>query len=207
MTRVAAIVLAAGASTRLGRPKQLLLYDGETLIKRAVLAAIAAGASPVVAVLGANADAIAPALSGIDGVTMVTNIRWQDGLASSLATGVSAVTAIAPESEGVLITVADQPLVDGIALQHLVQTFDRERRIVAAEYAGTVGVPVVVGREHLSALCALHGEAGAGAWLRAHRSAATTVPMPEAAVDVDTPDDAASLSGADTGESTWHGGE
>jgi len=187
---IAAVVLAAGASTRLGQPKQLLIYQGEPLIRRATHAAIAAGASPVVVVLGANADAVARALHGIDAVISVTNDNWHDGLASSLAAGVTAVMTRAPETDGILIAVSDQPLVDAVALRQLMENFSGDQRLVAAEYSGTIGVPAIVGREHFDALCALEGDTGAGRWLRTRSAHVTRVPMPDAAIDVDTAHDA-----------------
>ncbi len=189
MRCVAAVVLAAGASTRLGRPKQLLLYEGEALVRRAVNAAIAAGASPVVVVLGANADAIAGELHDIDDVTPVINNHWRDGLAASLAAGVRAVLASAPQADGILIAVCDQPLVDAAALQKLMREFRDDQRLVAAEYSGTIGVPAIVGSEHFDALCSLAGDIGAGPWLRARSASVARVPMCGAAIDLDTAGD------------------
>lgn len=159
-------------------------------MRRAASAAIAAGAIPVVVVLGANAEIVATALSDMDGVTLVTNDRWSAGLASSLAAGINTVLTIAPESDGILITVADQPLVGSNALQQLLSTFDQDHRVVAAEYAGTIGVPAVVGCEHFKEVCSLTGDAGAGRWLRTRLEDVTCVPMADAATDIDTRDDA-----------------
>lgn len=187
---IAAVILAAGASTRLGQPKQLLIYQGEPLVRRVAHAAIAAGASPVIVVLGANADAVALAVHGINGVMLVTNHNWHDGLASSLAAGVTAVIASAPDSDGILIAVSDQPLVNTIALRGLMDEFNEDQRLVAAEYSGTVGVPAIVGREHFKDLCSLEGDTGAGRWLRTRSAHVMRVPMPDAAIDVDTARDA-----------------
>lgn len=159
-------------------------------MRRAASAALTAGAAPVVVVLGANVDIVALALTGMHGLTLVTNDRWSEGLASSLAAGVNAVLAIAPESDGVLITVTDQPLVGSDALQRLLSSFDEDHRLVAAEYSGTIGVPAVVGYEHFKEVCSLAGDAGAGRWLRTRLEVVTRVPVPDAAMDVDTDDDA-----------------
>jgi CTP:molybdopterin cytidylyltransferase MocA len=190
--RIGALVLSAGASSRLGRPKQLVTYHGEPLVRRAAAAAVAAGAAPVVVVLGAHAGAVEPALAGLTGVSTTTNEQWAQGIASSLAAGIRAVTALA-DCDGVLITLSDQPLVDATALRELVAAFDGTRRIVAAEYDGTVGVPALIGREHLDELLQLSGDAGAGRWLRARLAAVTRVPTPGAALDIDTVDDLARL--------------
>jgi CTP:molybdopterin cytidylyltransferase MocA len=186
--KIGALVLAAGASSRFGHPKQLVAYRGEPLVRRAAAAALAAGAAPVVVVLGAHAAAVAPALAGLPGLTVMTHEGWAQGLASSLGAGIRALTAMA-RCDGVLITLADQPLVDATALRALVAVFDDTRRIVAAEYGGAVGVPALIGQEHLHELLQLSGDAGAGRWLRARLPAVTRVPVPGAAVDVDTLDD------------------
>lgn len=160
----------------------------------AATAALAAGASPVIVVLGANAAVIAPVLGGIDDLHLVTNERWKEGLASSLAAGVSAALATEPDIDAILIAVSDQPLVDAAALGQLMQTFNHDVRLVAAEYAGTVGVPAVVGREYFDDLCSLRGDAGAGRWLRARLDSVTCVPVPDAAFDIDTVADAERLT-------------
>jgi CTP:molybdopterin cytidylyltransferase MocA len=191
--RVAAVVLAAGASTRLGRPKQLVVHEGEPLVRRAAAAAAEAGAAPVVVVLGAHAELVAPTLQGLAGVTAVVHEGWRAGLASSLAAGVGVLLA-GPPCDAVLVTLADQPLVDARALRRLVAAFSPERRIVAAGYSDTVGVPALFGWEHAAALAALTGDAGAGSWLRRRRDEVTSVALDAAALDVDVPADVARLS-------------
>ncbi|HEY0779571.1 MAG TPA: nucleotidyltransferase family protein [Gemmatirosa sp.] len=200
--RVAAVVLAAGASTRLGRPKQLVLHEGEPLVRRAVRAAVDAGARPVVVVLGARAAEIAPALDGVAGIDVITHARWADGLGASLAAGLRALDAGSGSAgsgdaptDGVLLTVCDQPLVDARALGALIDAFAGPATAVAAEYAGTLGVPAVIGRDHLDAFRTRTGDAGAGRWLRAHAALVTPVPMPAAAFDVDTEADVVRLGG------------
>ena len=190
---VGAVVLAAGASSRLGAPKQLLVHEGEPLVRRAAHAALAAGAHPVIVVLGAESQQVRDALDGVAGVVTVVNERWADGLASSLAAGVRALLAAAPV-DALLLTLVDQPLVGAAELAALVARCSDAHRIVAAEYSGTIGVPALVGREHADALLALSGDRGAGAWLRSHGDRVARVPMPGAAMDVDTPDDAARLA-------------
>jgi molybdenum cofactor cytidylyltransferase len=173
----------------LGFPKQLIVHEGEPLVRRIAMAAVEAGADPVVVVLGANAEMIAPALSGLASVTTVTNQEWKTGMASSLATGLRALLEDAP-CDGVLVTLADQPFVDAAALTRLVAAFGGERRIVASSYANTIGVPAIFAREHVDALMRLTGDAGAGSWLRSRSSEVTSVPLDAAALDIDTLSDA-----------------
>jgi CTP:molybdopterin cytidylyltransferase MocA len=196
--RVGAVVLAAGASTRLGYPKQLVAHEGEPLVRRAALAARDAGARPVLVVLGAGAATIAPALDALPGVQPIVHADWADGLASSLGAGLRALEEACRDEpcDGVLVTLGDQPLVDADALRRLLDAFAAGARVVAARYADALGAPAVFGREHLPALCTLEGDHGAGRWLRAHRALTTEVPMETAALDVDTPADVVRLRDA-----------
>ena len=169
------------------------MHEGEPLVRRIAVAAVKAGAKPVVVVLGARADMIAPALTGLASVKIVMNPEWSTGLASSLAAGLAAVLED-PLCDAVLVTLADQPLVDAAALRRLVAAFGGDRRIVASGYDNTVGVPAVFAREHLDDLMRLTGDAGAGSWLRSRPSEVTCIPLDVAAVDIDTPSDAAPVS-------------
>lgn len=190
---VGAVILAAGPSTRLGYSKQLIVHEGEPLVRRAAIAAVEAGASPVVVVLGSQAEEIMPALALLPSVTLVINDDWETGLASSLATGLRAVNQNV-SCDGVLVMLADQPLIDAASLRQLLSAFNTDDRIIASEYDDTIGVPVVIGREHVPDLMELKGDAGAGAWLRKRIGQVTRIPMARAAMDVDTPSDAAWLT-------------
>jgi molybdenum cofactor cytidylyltransferase len=146
----------------------------------------------VVVVLGANAATIAPALAGLTSVAIAINPDWARGLASSLAVGLSAFLAD-DSCEAVLVTLADQPLVDGSSLRRLIAPFDDEHRIVASAYDDTIGVPALFAREHLDDLMHLIGDRGAGSWLRARQDEVTRVPLYSAAFDIDRPSDVARL--------------
>jgi CTP:molybdopterin cytidylyltransferase MocA len=154
---------------------------------------VQAGANPVIVVLGADAAAITPVLDLLPSVTLVVNEDWRSGLASSLATGLRSVVENT-SCDGVLVMLADQPLVDSSAIAQLIAAFDADNRIIASEYGDTIGVPVVIGREHVPELMTLKGDAGAGAWLRKRIGDVTRVPVAGAAMDVDTPSDAERLS-------------
>ena len=107
---VAAIIVAAGASSRLGQPKQLVMIDGESMLQRAMRCAQEAGASPVFVVLGAHRELIQNAID-FGAANVVVNDDWEEGLASSIRAGVKAVQAEAPSAEGVLLMGCDQPRV------------------------------------------------------------------------------------------------
>jgi molybdenum cofactor cytidylyltransferase len=199
---VGAVLLAAGGSTRLGRPKQLIVHDGCPLVARAADAALEAGASPVVVVLGAFATDVRPALDGRV-VVIVENPRWQDGMGTSVGVGVRTLLAHAPDVEGILLTLCDQPQVDGPTLARLLNLWRLPSEagrgtasasvIAAAEYAGTVGVPAVFGRAYLGVLVTLAPDVGASAVVRDARARVRPLPMPAAALDIDTLGDLARL--------------
>lgn len=187
--RIAAIVLAAGGSSRFGTPKQLHQYAGEPLIGRATSAALDAGANEAIVVLGSDANDVAKPLDGVLHVRTVINENWRTGLASSIRVGLLAIT----DADGVLITLADQPLVDSAALKKLIGRFDDNHRIIASGYDDTTGVPAIFGKEYIDELKTLTGDHGAGKWIQSRISEVTIVPLEAAAIDIDTPADAARL--------------
>jgi CTP:molybdopterin cytidylyltransferase MocA len=112
------------------------------------------------------------------------NSEWETGLASSLRAGL--IHAKMTGADAALIALADQPRVDSESFRALIASFNKEHRVVAASYSGTVGVPVIVGNEHFDVLLQLQGDAGAGQWLRSHRNEVTEIPLVAAADDLDT---------------------
>lgn len=177
----------------MGQMKQLIEYEGKPLVRRAVEAALAAGTDPVVVVLGARAAVIRPALEDLAGITVTLNPDWESGLASSLRAGLTGVLRD-PTLDAVMVVLADQPLVDGVALRRLITAFRAGSRIVASSYDGLPGVPALFGREHAPALLGLTGDAGAGAWLRSRMPDVAIVPLDGVALDLDTPGDLARLA-------------
>lgn len=193
------MVLAAGGSSRFGSPKQLVVHEGMPLVRRAALTASEAGADPVVVVLGAYAELVRDALSELHSVQMVLNLKWETGLASSLAAGIRRLFEEAT-CDAALVTLADQPLVDAALLKRLLAAFGDEHRIVASEYSdGTLGVPAVFAREYGDDLMRLTGDSGAGQWLRSRSSDVTRVRLGDAALDIDTDFDMSRLNPATRG--------
>lgn len=190
--RVTAIIPAAGEATRFGSLKQLHQHNGQSLLERAINAAADAGADPIIVVLGAEAEKIRGLIEHPQ-LRVVVNENWNAGLASSLAAGIDAVNALC---DGMLVTLADQPLVDASALGRLLAVFDSEHRIVASSYGDAIGVPAVFGIEHRESLAGLSGDSGAGLWIRQRMSEVTIVQLDQAALDVDTILDAQRLEEA-----------
>lgn len=183
------ILLAAGGSSRLGRPKQLLLYQGRTLLRHAAETAFASGCRPVVVVLGAQADRLRAEIDGLE-VVIAGNPDWALGMGSSVRAGLRALEEAAPDAAGVVLMLCDQPLITAASLDALVQAHvDTNAPLVASEYGGTRGVPAFFGRALFPDLRALKGEQGAKAVLAAHASEAVALPLPAGVWDVDTASD------------------
>jgi molybdenum cofactor cytidylyltransferase len=192
--KAAAVVLAAGASTRMGTPKQLLMYEGRSLLDRALDTAMALPVVGVTVVLGAAADTIRTAIdrSKRRGVDIAVNPDWALGMGGSIRTGFTAATHRHPDLDAVLIMLCDQPRVCAAALEQLLACYGKgECDAAAAGYAGTAGVPALFGRAMFPALRSLASAGGAKPLLTGPR--VSLVPMPSAAIDVDTPDDFQSL--------------
>lgn len=180
-----AVVLAAGGSRRLGQPKQLVQWRGESLIAHSVRSARAICGPRVVVVLGAHRDVIEPVLAPLAPV-LAFNPRWADGLATSLAAGIA---VLPPDCGAALLLACDQPRVPVRALQAIVECWgEHPDCAVASEYAGTVGIPALFPSRLLNALTTLSGDQGARAVLRAEGARLLRVPVPEAEFDVDDED-------------------
>ena len=200
--RCAAVILAAGASTRLGQPKQLLRMGDESLLHRTARLALEAGCGPVFAVLGYEAETMRPELSGL-GVESVVNSAWQEGMGASLRAGIEAVQKLDPLPEAVVILVCDQPRLTADHLRILVDNHQSARRsansvtigtvITASVYAGRTGVPAVFSSDLFSELAALSGDQGARSLIRAHAAEVREIPWPEGEWDLDGPGDIATI--------------
>jgi len=182
----AVVVLAAGASSRLGRPKQLLPYLGRTLIEHAVRTALASGAAEVIVVLGAEAAAVRERLQGLR-VRLVTNSAWAEGMGSSIRCGVAAVRA---DIDSVVIALGDQPR---ITPDHLRALGQAALPVVASSYDGVIGAPCAFGRALFDRLMSLSGDEGARSILRSGDHKVETIEFRGANVDVDTPADYVAL--------------
>lgn len=190
-SRIGLILLAAGASRRMkNRAKQLLEFEGETLLRRAAKTALASGCRPVCVVLGANSERLRAEIADLP-LAVVVNENWASGMASSLQTGLRKLLEENAEIAAVCVLLADQPLVDFRVVNRLVETFERGGgdAITASRYAETVGVPAIFPRRLFGELADLTGDAGARKIIGEHASETVTIDVPEAAHDIDSPPD------------------
>lgn len=189
--RVGGVVLAAGSSSRLGRPKQLLLYKDKSLVRRMAEAAVEAGLSPVVVVLGARAEEVAAELEGLP-VHTVHNPAWEAGMGSSLRVGVSALAGV----DAALVMLCDQLRVDAAHLKALVEAFMRTgAAIVASGYGGTQGVPALFARATFPEFDTLTPKQGARGVIAREPSRVVEVALPGGDEDIDTEADLSRLRG------------
>ncbi len=181
---IAAALLAAGASRRLGRPKQLLPYRGAPLVHVIARELCATCCDRVVVVLGAHAGAVAAALADLP-VALEVNVLWTEGIASSIRCAVA--WALRSGCDGLALVACDQPRLHAAHVDALVALHHRRGTAVASRYAGVVGTPAVFGATEFSSLLALAGDTGARHLL----AAAPTIDWAAGAYDLDTPDDVA----------------
>jgi len=189
MEDVGAVVLAAGASSRMGRPKQALRFGGLSLLRRASLAALEGGCSPVIAVTGAHAEISRAELNGLD-VLEVFNSDWQTGIASSVRAGIQGLLATTPNPVAAVFLLCDQPLVTGDVISALIAAYrGTQKPIIASSYDGSLGVPALFDKNLFARLTRLEGRAGAKHVIEENVSIADFLPLPGGGLDVDTPDD------------------
>jgi molybdenum cofactor cytidylyltransferase len=185
------IVLAAGASRRFGSPKQLVRFEGQLLVQRAIAAATELTGSAVSVVLGAHAAEITADLPP-GSASVLINRGWQEGIGSSIRLAVSRLPGAC---DGVLLMLADQPMVGGHGLSRLAAAWRRQpRSIIASRYASVTGVPAIFPRWCFNDLAALRGDQGAKVLIGRYADHVVRLAHPEAAVDIDYPDDLLELS-------------
>ncbi|BCL38211.1 NTP transferase domain-containing protein [Nostoc sp. MS1] len=189
MTKIGIIILAAGASKRLGQPKQLLTYQGKPLIQYITEVAINSQCRPIVVVLGAYAEKIEPYLLNLD-IHIVDNQQWSSGMASSIGCGLNAIEAIAPDIEALVLMLSDQPFVSLTLINQLIAAYQTTNcPIVASEYSGILGVPALFHKTLFSELALLQGDMGARKIIRQHEASCLSIPFSEGVIDIDTLED------------------
>jgi molybdenum cofactor cytidylyltransferase len=189
MAAIGVILLAAGGSSRLGRPKQLLPWGTTTLLHRAAMTAVETGLAPVIVVLGAESERCRREVESLP-VKIAVNESWSEGMGSSLRVGVEALEKALPEADGALVMLNDQPRIAAATLQRLVELWQWSRKAAAAGFYGDrVGVPAVFGRALFAELKALPGAEGARGILERYADQLAKMEMPEALDDIDSAED------------------
>lgn len=188
------VILAAGESKRMGTPKQLLTFEGKTLIRNSALAALASLASVSVAILGANQEKILPEIAHLTAnnrfLKVVINPQWEEGMASSVRLGIETLAKEKSRLEAVIFMLCDQPFVKTELINELITNFRQTKsQVVACTYqSGVTGVPALFSKEVFPALLALKGDTGARKIINQFADKMTTIFFPQGDIDLDTPE-------------------
>jgi molybdenum cofactor cytidylyltransferase len=185
MNEVGAIVLAAGSSSRLGQPKQLLEFNGEALVHSGVRAAVEGGCEIVCVVTGAERETVERAIADFHPL-LVHNGEWARGVGSSIRVGVQRLCDCA----AVVLLTCDQPAVDAGIIESLIEQHRKTGRpVVASHYADTLGIPALFHRSLFPELERLPDTTGAKGLIEMDPGRVAKIEFPEGAIDIDSPGD------------------
>lgn len=183
------VILAGGASTRLGKPKQLLQYHGKTLLNHAVNEAINAKADAVVVILGKNADLFEGEIDKEE-VLVVINKDWVEGMASSVRLGLDTLLKIKPYIDAVIFMVCDQPHISSSVLNELITKQQKTtKQIVTCNYGESIGPPALFHKKYFRELAKLNGDVGARNIIEQNIHDVATISFPDGKIDIDTEED------------------
>ena len=189
VSKAAAIILAAGRSSRLGSPKQLLSVHDKTLLQHTIDCAKAAGIDPIIIVLGANRELIKIQLDTPE-VFIAENKNWESGISSSIRRGIAALIKLSPVSDAVILMVCDQPFVSPSLLNELLRKQkETGRAIIASSYDNTLGTPALFHQKLFPELSSLRGDTGAKILLKKYEDLSGSVPFLRGGIDIDTGED------------------
>ena len=189
MAKIGAIILAAGESSRLGKPKQLIELQGKTLLRHVVDAVTEVHCSPTVVVIGIHQAELRNELHATE-VVVLENKNWRRGIGTSIRAGVQYLLDNKANVDGVILLVCDQPFVNANTIRKLVRLREStQKSIVASSYAGTLGVPALFDRSLFPELLSLGDEAGAKSVILKNRARVAEFGFPQGEIDIDTRDD------------------
>lgn len=187
--KIGGILLAAGASRRMGRPKQLLPFKGTTLIQYMCEELLKVDFEQFIVVLGANEALIRPKIESLP-VHIVVNKAWDRGMGGSITKGLSFSLRQATNLDAYIIVLCDQPFLTADYLNLLCQNHQTYKKgIISSEYANTIGVPAFFHKKYEEDLLALNGQRGAKKLFKKYKHDLLSIPFPEGEIDLDTPDD------------------
>lgn len=191
--KIGIIILAAGESKRLGRPKQLLKFRNKTLIALTIEKTLRTKKKEIIVVLGSNAERINTEISNFP-VKICINKEWKNGMASSIKFGLEKLTNEYPAIDAALILLCDQPLINSEQINSFIEEFSNtEKQIIAAKYKNTIGVPAIFSKDFFVKLLKLKGNLGAKAIIKQFPDQVKTMDIPEAEFDIDTIEDVQKL--------------
>jgi len=183
------LIIAAGQSKRLGKPKQLLHFEGKSLINRLIDTVKSSGSFPITLVLGAAADQINAQLTASP-IDRVFNNLWNEGMASSIRVGVKRIMDLSPNVDGIMILVCDQPFISVEQIQALIKIQqDTDLPMSSCYYANIIGTPAVFHQSVFSELLKLEGDVGAKKIIKERASEVAKLHFEEGIIDIDTMDD------------------
>jgi molybdenum cofactor cytidylyltransferase len=186
---IGVVILAAGASTRLGEPKQLLEYDHKNLLQRVIDAAVNSNANTVIVILGSTADQISSEIDKSK-VNVIINTEWEEGMASSVRNGLNELLFISPSTDAVILMVCDQPYVSSELINDLIdKQKETGKLIIACNYGETFGPPALFHKSLFHELMHLKGDVGARKIIQHHSNEVATVPFTKGKIDIDTKED------------------
>ncbi|TDQ19060.1 molybdenum cofactor cytidylyltransferase [Algoriphagus boseongensis] len=182
------IILAAGASTRLGRPKQLIQIQGKTLLQRTIDSALKSEASSLVVVLGWNPELIQGGINS-NQIPFVINEEWEEGMATSMQAGLKFLMN-EENPDQVVLLLCDQALVTSSSINDLIALHSSSKKgIVASSYSNTLGVPALFDKAYFPELLALKSTEGAKKVILKNQEDVAVMDFPEGAIDLDTEED------------------
>ena len=188
MKNVAALILAAGGSSRFGQPKQLVQLKGKSLLQWVVDAAIGANCCPIAVVLGSSMEQVSAELNGP--ITFVQNRIWQRGIGTSIRAGVQHLIESGDDIAAIILLACDQPFVDAEVIEQIIALRQKtEKPIVASSYAATLGVPALFDRSCFNELLELSDDHGAKTILLSDRDRVAEFSFAKGEIDIDTAED------------------
>jgi molybdenum cofactor cytidylyltransferase len=186
MQKIGAVILAAGESSRFGRPKQLVQFRGKSLVRRVVDAAKDANCSVIVVVLGSKREQIERELKETDAI-VAENQNWRRGIGSSIRVGVESAVNQAPDIEAIVLLTCDQPFVKTDTIERLIVMREKTKKaIVASSYSETLGVPALFDRSCFQELLTLPDDSGAKSIILSNHERVAELLFPEGKIDIDT---------------------
>jgi molybdenum cofactor cytidylyltransferase len=187
MSKTGIIILAAGSSSRMGEPKQLMMYKNKTFLQHIIGEAKDANLEPVICIAGYQSELIMKNITGM-GISIVYNENWREGMGSGISAGIKQL--LLSDVESVILAVSDQPHVSSDLFGKMKALKEQsEKGIVASSYAGTLGTPVLFTKEYFNQLKSLEGNQGAKNIVKLNMDDVCSIEFEKGSIDIDTKED------------------